>query len=373
MNRKIIAYSDRGSSEENLNTIISKIREEAGDTEPILLMFFSDHEGFSYYAKKLHEIYPNTITIGSSTCSVYSSLGQSDTGLSILAIMSGITCASGLILDTTRYPMKHVDKQREVLEQFGEFENSVCFELVTGYPQCEELVLDTLRVAFKGYDIPLVGSSSGTELYEGNMYVALNGEVYSEACVYVLIHNLNGRVLLYKENMFRPTDKYLTATSVECDHRMVYEFDNMPALDAFGTAMGVNRETAKKMILTHPLGRFADDDIYITSVNETYDDGSLTFYARLFNHTRMAVLEMDDLELVHSKTVHEIEKDNINVDFFIAINCGSRARMFKRLGKYDSFVRSLSDDIGDYVGVSGFGEQLGYMHFNETLTLAIFE
>lgn len=373
MNRKIIAYSDKGSAEENLNSIVSEVKKEAYNIEPILMLFFSDHEGFPFYAKSLHEIFPNTITIGAATCSVYSSLGQSETGICAMAIMSGITCASGLILDTTRFPMKHAEAQRKVLEDFGEYENTVCFELVTGYPMCEELSLDTLRVAFEGYNIPLVGSSSGTELYEGDTYVALNGEIYTEACVYVLIHNLNGRILLYKENMYKPMDRFLTVTDVDCDSRAVYEFDNMPALEAYGKALGVDAETARKMILTHPLGRYEDNDIFITSVSGSYDDGSVTFYARLFNHSRMAVLEIDDLELVHSKTVHEIEKDNIRADFFIAINCGSRARMFRRLGKYEAFVKSLADDIGDYVGVSGFGEQLGYLHFNDTLILAIFE
>lgn len=373
MKRKIIAFQCTESREENLSRNMETIARDGGAQAPILLFFCADSVHFHWYAKQLHLHYPDTTVIGAMTCEVMSSEGHSPHGLSILAIMSGITCAAGIVPDVRTYPMKHVEEVRKVFSSFAATENTVCFEITPCFSMCEELFLDTLAEASAGFDIPVFGSSSGTEQYEGASAVSLNGAVYQDAGIYVLIHNLNGRIFLYKETMYRPTDRVLQVTDVDCARRIIYEFDGKPALRAVADALEVSQERARELLFSHPQGRIDVDDIYITSPREILEDGAISYFAGVFNRTRMVILKRKQPELVMQKTCADIENADIHPDFMIVVNCGGRNRLLREIGKLDDVLATLREKMGPYFGISGFGEQLNFRNFNETMLLALFE
>ena len=370
MERKVTVFGSSAKKEDNFITITSAI-EKAGDgTEPLLIIFFSDHIDFQWYSVEINRKYPNSIGLGSSSLAVICSGRQASYGISLLAIMSGIECECGIIRDVSTYPMQHVDEVRDVIRSFPYRENTVIFEMVPSFSMCEELVLDTFKEAIGDDKIPLFGGSSGTEAYSGDEYVTLNGRVYTDSCVYVLIHNLRGRILLYKENMYKPTDKVITATDVDCDKRIIYECNGKPAL---AEALNISESEYRDSYTKHPLGRLRDNDIDIMSPSGVGEDGSMTFYARAFSYTKMAILEMDNLELVWRRTKTAIKESGINPDFSIAVNCGSRSLLFRMIDKMDTFCSTLYDNYGDYVCCCGFGEQLNSLHCNETLVIGLFE
>ena len=373
MERKITVFGNSANREDNLLTVKTAIDRSGEGKTPILIVFFSDHIDFQWYSVELNKIYPDSVILGSSSCDVICSGKQSSYGISLLAIMSGIECYHGIIRDVSTYPIQHVDEVRDVINKPDSYENTVIFEMVPSFSMCEELVLDTFNEAIGDRNIPLFGGSSGTEAYGGEEYVSLNGRIYTDSCVYVLIRNLNGRILLYKENMYKPSDKIITATDVDCDNRIIYECNGKPALTAMAESLEISEEEALESIFRHPLGRISDDDIDIMDAAKVLDDGAISYYARVFNYTRMAILEMDNLEQVWRRTNKEIKETGIKPDFSIAVNCGSRSKVFKQLNKMDPFVRTLNKNFGDYICCSGFGEQLNDCHYNETLIMGLFE
>lgn len=373
MERKITVFGNSASRDDNFLTVTTAIDKSGEGASPLLIIFFSDHIDFQWYSIELNKKYPDAIVLGSTSCDVICSDRQSSYGISLLAVMSEIECYCGIIRDVSTYPMQHVDEVRDVINKLDSYENSVIFEMVPSFSMCEELVLDTFNEAIGNRNIPLFGGSTGTEAYDGEEYVSLNGRIYTDSCVYVLIHNLNGRIFLYKENMYKPTDKIITATDVDCDKRIIYECNNKPVLTAMAEAFGVKEEEVEDYIFKHPLGRIRDNDIDIMDPAKILEDGAILYYARVFNYTRMAILEIDNLELVWRKSNTEIKESGIKPDFFIGVNCGLRSKMFKKLDKMDSFVRTLNKNYGDYICCSSFGEQLNGCHYNETMIIGLFE
>lgn len=373
MERKVTIFGNSAKKEDNLLTITAAIEKAGEGKAPILIVFFSDHIDFSWYSVELNKQYSGTIVLGSSSCDVICSGRQSSYGISLIAIMSGVVCECGVIKDVSTYPMQHVDEVKKTINDFPYRENTAIFEMVPSFSRCEELVLDTFKEAMGDQDIPLFGGSSGTEAYSGDEFVALNGRVYTDSCVYVLIHNLNGRIFLYKENMYRPTEKVVTATDVDCDSRTIFELNGRSAATAMAEALNISEQEFRDTYSKHPLGRIRDNDIDIMSPSSVSDDGSMFFYARVFSYTKMAILEIDNLELVWRRTNAAVKANGIRPDFSIAVNCGSRSLQFRMLDKMDAFCETLHENYGEYICGCGFGEQLNNCHYNETLIIGLFE
>ena len=87
----------------------------------------------------------------------------------------------------------------------------------------------------------------------------------------------------------------------------------------------------------------------------------------------MILLEPDNAQRVWRETKSAVVNAVPNPSFSIAVNCESRTIFFERSGIFGDFVRNLGTYSGGFVGFSGYGEQLDFMHLNQSLVLAVFE
>lgn len=371
--RSVVVYEQTDKKEEVVIKVIERIRWDAEGRTPKLILFFSTNLRFYYYASRLNEEFPDSVVVGAVSGSILSSDGIGDNGLSAIAIFEGIECEAGMIHDISKYPMKYAAEVTENAKKLSTTENTICLEFTTALLNAEELIMDTLLVGLKGMDIPIIGSSTAAS--DGNImtYVSLNGQVYSEGCVYLLIHNNNGRIGVFKENMYKPTGFEFTVTDVDCDDRLIYEFDNRQAAGFLSDKLSMKRDMLPEYLHMHPLGRYIDKDIYITAVDSIEKNGALSCHARVYNRTKFALMEPDNYKEVWDRTAWCIREKYENISFSILINCNARTEIFKEEGILSDFSNKLIDAYGAYIGVSGMGEQFMGVHTNQTMVLAVFE
>ena len=122
----------------------------------------------------------------------------------------------------------------------------------------------------------------------------------------------------------------------------------------------------------HPMGRITDGEIFITEADEIFEDGSISYFATIYNHTKMLLLETDNIKRVWNETVQRVKNEISNPSFTISINCLSRSRMFENQSCFGEFVNNLRN-FGKFAGLSGYGEQLNFIHLNQTMVLLVFE
>ena len=48
-------------------------------------------------------------------------------------------------------------------------------------------------------------------------------------------------------------------------------------------------------------------------------------------------------------------------------------KLFEKENKLYHFISTLKANYGDFIGLSGFGEQLGFIHLNQSMVIAVFE
>ena len=87
---------------------------------------------------------------------------------------------------------------------------------------------------------------------------------------------------------------------------------------------------------------------------------------------KMLLLEPDDVHRVWRETANRVKDQMKNTAFSISINCFLRTMLFENENCFGEFVNQLRN-YGHFIGVSGYGEQLDYIHLNQTMLLIVFE
>ena len=110
------------------------------------------------------------------------------------------------------------------------------------------------------------------------------------------------------------------------------------------------------------------------AVREQFPDGSMSFYSRIYNQTRVVLLDpIDPVEDVWEETCRSVRKLIPEPSFSIVINCISRTRYFTETGKLSEYNDHLIAGYVTYIGMSGHGEQYAYKHLNQTMLILAFE
>ena len=371
MERCISAFSSR-STERGQTLSFDDVYERLSGNggKPLLIMFSSDFDNFLL-------LLPESQVIGMTSFYNYATDGGAEIGLSALAVYSGIECAGGVLTDAGRCPIRHISEAKTALSVLGlgkaDEGKMCCIEFTTAYGRCEEPVLDTLKTASGDLDIPVFGSTAGARKGTHRSYVSLNGEVFTDACVFMYIRNLEGRVALVRENSYKHTDHFFQATKVDCENRTVYEFNGRPAAIYLSSIIGTEPRVLAENLAYHPVGRIYNDNIYISDGESMKKDGTMTFFSHIYNYSRVVLLEPDDPNTVSGRFFRKLDEIGFDPSFSLAVNCAFDFDIFAGKGFTEDIVKQLSEKAGCYMGVSGCGEQTDYMHVNKTMLLAAFE
>ena len=287
--------------------------------------------------------------------------------------MSGVECASGVLLDIAHYPKRYSEAIDKAVDNLSGTDNTICIDFNTYGSNCEELVQDTFREVLEPVGIHVVGGSAGAADPDAQTYVSLNGEVYEEAAVFLMIRNLEGKIFAYKENIFKSTKKVTTATDVDCEARVVYEFENLPAAEVMAFMLNVSKEGLYDLLKERPLGRITGKDIYLTDMKEIREDGSIEYFARIYNQTKVAIMEPDVPEAVWKQTAAAVKAEILHPSITYCIQCAARVTFLEKHGKLCEFDEAFRHEYGQFAGFVGLGEQFNYEHFNDTMVMVVFE
>lgn len=290
-----------------------------------------------------------------------------------MGVEDGIECYADVLEEVDRYPIKYVDRVINCVNKFHDVSNTVCFEISTALINCEELVLSTLSSVLEEKKIPLFGGSAGDRGKAESTMISFNGTVCKNACAFVIIKNLGGKIKLYRENIYKESKHYFTATKVDVENRIVYEYDNRPAAKVTAEALNTTVDELPKYLNDYPLGRIIGSDMYITANQMVTKNNGMLYHARIYNNSKMVLLKPDDYRKVNDETINKVKKDIKNPSLAIMVNCLARSMLFEKDGYLDEFAKKMSSALGDYIGFAGYGEQLGEQHFNQTMVLAVFE
>lgn len=342
--------------------------------KPKLILYYSTVEHFDEYTKLIANQFPESICMGATTLVEITKEGADKTGLMAVGIESGITCCADVLEQADTYPIKYVERVEKCAKKVGYSSNSVCLEFTTAFHCAEESVLSTLNSVLLNYNIPVFGGTAGDDTSGVNTFVGLNGKVYENSAVFAIIHNEQGKIHFFRENIYKPaTGHVLVATKVDYVKRTVMEYNHEPAAKVFAKELGVDENQINKYLDTNPMGRVVGNEMYITANCAPAKDHGMTYHARIYNNSRVVLLEPAGYRNVIEETMEKIRREVPNPSFAIMCHCLARTLLFESEGYMQEYAKKMGQVLGDYVGFSGYGEQMGRHQFNQTMAVIIFE
>ncbi len=346
--------------------------------DPKIIFFFAGENNFTEIARLMSEKFPETICMGCSAYRIWNADGADKNVLKAVAIEDGVTCSAGVIEKADNFALEYADGIEKCAKEIGETENTICVEFTSPYVRSEEYALMALNSVLLRDDIPIIGGTAANSVSdkEGSeeAYVSLNGEVYTEGCVYALIHNINGRIILRRENIYEPlTGRHHTVTKANSITRTVMTYDEKPAVSVYAEELNVMPEDIDKYFFHFPMGRREGDDFYVTAIQGEGSHGSLKHHARVYEGTDMMVMKEGDFRQINDRTLEEVKSKIPNPSLVILFHCVARTVLFEEKNYLDEYCGKIARALPNFIGFSCMGEQMGTNNFNHTMMLAVFE
>lgn len=351
---------------------------EQASTLDMVFAFCSTKQDVNVVAAELQRRFPQASVAGCTTSGEHLSGRHHNGALVVMGIESPrVRWSAKMVVE-----LKSFDEDRATTAVDGLFADlgvqresvdpakMFCLLFIDGLSMQEERVSAILAECTEG--IPLIGGSAGDDLAFAETRVMTAGVAKSDAAVLVMGYSERPFEVL-KHQHFTTTPNSLVVTKADAESRRVYEFDGLPAAQAYARALGMAREDVTEQVtFLHPVTFLCQGEIYVRSIQSIDpEDDSITFYCGV---EEGMVLDIGG----HEPMVEALEGDLAplvergGADLLIGCNCILRA--------LEAEGKELHDEVGagwarlsDHsIGFDTYGEQLNGLHINQTLVALAF-
>ena len=351
---QIIGYSENGDVSQAVS----------GMTSPKAIIFFAGKDYVENAAKEISERFPEAVSIGCVGTS-YAADKVYEDGLLVMGY-EGVSAVAGVIENVGVMPLASITEIRQSVDKIDAGNNNtVCVDFTTGNDA--ELVT-TLNIALKGKNISLVGGTAWEDT------VAYNGKIYHNACVYMLLKNLKGKIKVYKENLYgmHPNGARYVATKVDVNNCALYELDGMPAQKVYAQILGIPEKNLADQTIMNPLGRIIGNEVYLLSLKESIDNQGFTCYKKVNHMDIITIMELKDMTSIINGTLNQIRSDFGRINGMFSVNCIFRHVLFEQKN-YEKEYLGMMNSLGTHAGLYGLGEHYNTQHVNQTMSGFVFD
>lgn len=166
---------------------------------------------------------------------------------------------------------------------------------------------------------------------------------------------------------FVPSQNKLVITLADPERRMVYEINGEPAARSYAAALGLEpRQLGGREFACHPLLLDLGDQQLPRAIRSHNPDGSFTMACAIDEGLVVSVATSRDPVAVLERALSDVEAHVPDPTALIVFDCALR--------RLELEARGLDQRVGELlarrraVGFSGYGQQLGPLHANHTLT-----
>nr|MCR5237611.1 FIST C-terminal domain-containing protein [Lachnospiraceae bacterium] len=278
--------------------------------------------------------------------------------------LSGVKACAGVMRYASTMPVHDVSYLKKNLSAVGATSrDTVCIDICTGNDACVLTSMDSVLGKSK---ISLIG---GTSM---DPFVAVNGNIYSDASAYIIIKNLRGKIKAYKENLYRPLDDMrFVASKTDRARYYIGELNGMPAKEVYKEHLNIQESDIETQTFKNPLGKITGKDICIISLKEVDGDG-LCCYRQVNDSDVLSFLDMGDFREITAETLSQIRHDFEYVSGIISVNCVFRYIVFNQNGYTQDYLSAMSR-IGTSAGFFANGEHYNGQFVNQSMSCVVFE
>jgi len=349
---------------------VESLREQLGD-EPLslLLLFVTPQTDFYSVVAEAERLYPDTDTVACTTAGEIGTAGY-DEGL-IVAVgfpKSGFATTSLSIQDLdhidTEPEMSRIAQERVALENAStHMKSGFAFLIVDGLSRREDALTAVISPALR--DMPLFGASAGDGTDFRTTLVAINGQILLNGAVLNLIRSIH-ETKVFSHDHLVPTDTQMVVTDADPEHRIVKSINAEPAAREYARIVGKDPDQLDRFTFaSHPVVVRIGGSHHVRAIQQVNDAGELVFFSAIDEGMVLTVAKAQNMATHLHEKLGALSGNVVSTDI-LACDC-----ILRRIeAEQTQMTRDVSDVLAQYnvTGFSTYGEQIGPLHVNQTMT-----
>lgn len=349
---------------------VAALRTQLGDAPlSLLILFVTPQTDFNAVIAEAELLYPDVDVVACTTAGEIGDAGYED-GL-IVAVgfpREDFGTTSLGIGDLDRFQaepeMDRIAQQRVALQdKHPQMENGFAFLIVDGLSLREDTLTASISPALR--DMPLFGASAGDGTDFQNTLVALNGRVLFNGAVLNLIRSKHVTQVFSLDNLV-PTETQMVVTDADPEHRIVKTINAEPAAREYARIVGKDPNQLDRFTFAaHPVVVRLGGNHHVRAIQQVNEAGELVFFSAIDEGMVLTVATPQNMA-THLRHKMETLSSQGPVSDVLGCDC-----ILRRIAAEQSqMTREMSDVLAEYnvTGFSTYGEQIGPLHVNQTMT-----
>jgi hypothetical protein len=342
-------------------------RELEADSASAVLLFCSD----DYDLERLGPAIADSFAAPVAACT---SAGQIGAGGFERGGISGVSLRSGDLamhphllapLSLCQSQAQSIGRQHAARAEHRAGLRSFGVLLVDGSSMYEEFVASALYEALG--NVPIVGGSAAPRAQRQHAGVYHAGRFHESAAVVALFETRSLNFGTFAAQHFVPSNKKLVITRADPERRIVYEINGEPAARAYANALQLDEASLEQLhFACHPLLLDLGEQLFPRAIRAKNADGSLLLACAIEEGLVVSVADSLDPVATLELTLAKLNERVPSPEVLLVFDCVLR--------RIELEARGLDVRVGELLarrgaaGFSGWGEQLGPLHTNHTLT-----
>jgi len=350
--------------------VVDQVAQQLSDQDiDTLYLFASPASDFDTLTRQAAERFPNSNTILVTTAGEIGPNGYCEDTVLATALprarfrVTPFVIAPLTDLDGTYLSDRIVQARMQLNADVPEMPGGFGFLLVDGLSLQEDRLLSAIAPGMGA--LPLFGGSAGDGQSFRKTRLGLNGDVLENAAILSLVAT-DCETHVFSLNNLHPTETRLVVTGAVPERRLVTHINGAPAAREYARLIGKDPEQLNEFTFAaHPVVVRLGDQHHVRAIQRVNDRGELVFFSAIETGMVLRVARADDLSGHLDRALDEIARDRGPTDI-LACDCILR-RIAAEQGQS---ARAVSDVLSrnNVVGFSTYGEQIGPMHVNQTMT-----
>ncbi|WP_104402524.1 nitric oxide-sensing protein NosP [Vibrio penaeicida] len=336
-----------------------------------VLFFCSAAYDLKELESEMDRAFTHCKVMGCTSAGEITSSGYAKSSISAIGFTQSAFTVSGMVIPLENFELSVAQQCVETL-----FENcrshlkapikhsSFVLTLIDGLSPQEENFLVTLDTALGR--IPHFGGSAGDDENLANTHVYFDGKFYADSAI-VVMFNTTCPFEVFTTHHIQSLGSKLVVTKADSECRRVYEFNAEPAAQVYAREVGILLDDLRPEIYAlHPLAVKVGGEFYIRSIQKVNDDLSLDFYCAVDDGIVVTAMKPGDIYANAKQKLSEVSERVGDLEIIIGCDCFLRRKEIEQTNGLET-IKAIFSDFR-MVGFNTYGEQLGGVHMNQTLT-----
>jgi hypothetical protein len=335
----------------------------------MVCLFVSPDADFEQLTREAAERFGGADVLACTTAGELGRDGYEDGQIIAVAYPSDLFCVRSYVLGNLNRLNEQgviddlIQHRLALGQRAGEMGSEFAFLMVDGLSMREEHLAAMLAAGLG--PMPLFGGSSGDGTAFANTYLAHNGTVYQNAAVVALVRS-HCRIKVFSLDHLIPTEMRMVVTRADIDKRLVHEINAAPAAAEYARLLGKDPNQLDPFIFAaHPVVVRLGDTHHVRAIRQVTEDGDLVFFSAINEGMVLTLADHQDIVQHLKEALAALGKDGAPLQI-LGCDCILRRIEAGQLQK----TREMSQILTDHrvIGFSTYGEQIGALHVNQTLT-----